>query len=109
MQRVRLNQHALELNRLQQLAQRLGSAAGIGGVGTLGNRDAQDLGIEASVGNDYCCARVGFSDGDTQRLAVTGQRLESLSQTRLSRHPLAQAGFKASNVEQREQLSEGGI
>ena len=35
MQRVRLNQHALELNRVQKLPQRLGFAAGIGGVGGL--------------------------------------------------------------------------
>jgi hypothetical protein len=73
MQRVRLNQHALELNRLQQLAQRLGSAAGIGGVGTLGNRDAQDLGIEANLGNDYCYVRVGFSAGAPLALAITNR------------------------------------
>jgi len=109
MQRVRLNQHALELNRVQQLPQRLGFAAGIGGVGGLGNRDAQALGIEADLGNECRCARVGFSDGATQRLAVTDQRLEPLRYTRLSRHPLAQQGFKASHVELREQQSEGGI
>jgi hypothetical protein len=108
MQRVRLNQHALELNRVQQLPQRLGFAAGIGGVGGLGNREAQALGIEADLGNECRCARVGFSDGAPQRLAVTDQRLESLRHTRLSRHPLAKQGFKASHVALRKQQSEGG-
>ena len=109
MQRVRLSQHALELNRVQQLPQRLGFVAGIGGVGGLGNRDAQALGIEADLGNECRCARVGFSDGAPQRLAVTDQRLESLRHTRLSRHPLAQQGFKASHVQLGEQESEGRI
>ncbi len=66
MQRVRLNQHTLELNRVKQLPQRLVFAAGIGGVGGLGNRDAYALGIEADLGNECRCARVGLSDGATK-------------------------------------------
>ena len=78
MQRVRLHQNAFQLDCLQQLPQCLGFTACISGVGGLGNRDAQALGIEADLGNECRCARVGFSDGATQRLAVTHQRLESL-------------------------------
>ena len=103
MQRVRLHQNAFQLDCLQQLPQCLGFTACISGVGGLGNRDAQALGIEADLGNEFRCARVGLSDGATQRLAVTHQRLESLRHTRLSRHPLAQHGFKASHIELRKE------
>lgn len=78
MQRVRLHQHAFQRDGLQQLPQRLGFAAGISGVGGLCNRDAQALGIEADLGNECRCARVAFSDGAPQRLAVTDQGVESL-------------------------------
>jgi hypothetical protein len=76
---VRLHQHAFQFNRLQQLTERLGFAAGIGGVRGLSDRDAQALGIEADLGKEFRCARVGFSDRVPQRLAVTDQGVESLS------------------------------
>ena len=109
MQRVRLHQSAFQLDFLQQLPQCLGFAAGISRVGGLGNRDAQTLGVKADLGDEFRCARVGFSDGAPQRLAVTHQRLESFRYTRLSRHPLAQQGFKARQVQLGEQKAEGGI
>jgi hypothetical protein len=89
MQRVRLHQNAFQLDCLQQLPQYLGFAACIGGVGGLGNRAAPALGIEAELGNECCCARIGFSDGATQRLAVTDQGVEALCKADLSRYPLA--------------------
>ncbi len=78
MQRVRLHQHAFQFNRVQQLTQRLGFAAGIGGVRVLSDRDAQALGTETDLGNEFRCARVGVSDGAPQRLGVTDQGVESL-------------------------------
>ena len=71
MQRVGLQQHPLELHRLQQLAQGLDFAAGIGGVGGLGDRHTQALGVEAHLGDEPRCARSGLVDGAPQRLAVT--------------------------------------
>ena len=41
MQRVSLNEHYLELDGLQQLAQGLNLTTGIGGIGGLGDRHAQ--------------------------------------------------------------------
>ena len=55
MQRVRLHQNAFQLDCLQQLPQCLGFTACISGVGGLGNRDAQALGIEADLGNECRC------------------------------------------------------
>jgi hypothetical protein len=66
-----------QLERVQQLLQRLCSASVIGCIGGLSDRDAQALGIEADLGNEFCCARVGFSDGAPQRLAVTDQAVEA--------------------------------
>ncbi len=109
MQCVRLNQNTLQLDRLQQLPQRLGFAASISRIGGLSDRDTQALGIEAHLGNEFRCARVGFSDGAPQRLAVTHECVEVISDAGLGRHPLAQQGFKASHVQLREQQSEGGI
>jgi len=41
MQRVGLHQDPLELHRLQQLAQGLDFATGVGGIGGLGDRHAE--------------------------------------------------------------------
>ena len=51
MQRIRLHQHSLELHPIQQLAEGRDLTAGIGGVGGLGNRHAQAVGIQAHLGN----------------------------------------------------------
>ena len=59
MQRIRLHQQpnsygegcAYELHAVQQLAQRCDLAAGIGGVGALGNGHAEAAGVEACLGD----------------------------------------------------------
>ena len=51
MQRVGLHQHTLKFNSLQQKAQGLDFATGIGGVGGLGDCHAQRLGVEAHLGD----------------------------------------------------------
>jgi len=109
MQRVGLHQHPLELHRLQQLAQGLDLAAGIGGVGGLGDRHTQALGVEAHLGDKACCARSGRVDGAPQRLAVTHQGVGLLGHARLSRHPVAQQGFKARHIQLGQQQPEGRI
>jgi hypothetical protein len=50
-QRVGLHLHTLKVDCLQQLAQGLDLSAGIGGVGGLGDRHAQHLGVEAHLGD----------------------------------------------------------
>lgn len=51
MQRVRLHQQPLEINPIQQLAQRRDLTTGIGGIGALLDRHAEAVGIEADLGN----------------------------------------------------------
>jgi len=48
MQRVGLHQQDVELDTNQQLAQSHDLAAGIGGVGVLGNRNAQRVGVQVT-------------------------------------------------------------
>ena len=62
MQRIGLNQQAIEINAIQQLAQDRVLAAGTGGVGVLGNHDAQRVGVQAHLGDKALCARSGFLD-----------------------------------------------
>ena len=88
MQRVGLHQHTLKFDCLQQLAQGLDLATGIGGVGGLGDCHAQALGVEAHLSDEFCCARVGLGDRAPQRLAVTHKGVELLGHSRLSRHPV---------------------
>jgi hypothetical protein len=57
-QRIGLHQHTLQFNCLQQQAQGLDLATGIGGVGGLGNRRAQRLGAETHLGDKPRCAGV---------------------------------------------------
>jgi len=106
MQRVGLHQHTLELDCLQQLARGLDLAIGVGGVGGLGNRHAQALGVEAHLSDECRGARVGLGDRTPQRLAITHQGARLLSHTRLGRHPVAQQGFKTGHVQLGQQQAE---
>jgi len=56
MQRVRLHQQALKLDAIQELAQGLDLAAVVGGVGALGDRYAQAVGVQAHLGDKTSCA-----------------------------------------------------
>ena len=62
MQRIRLHQQSLELHPIEELTQGLDLTAGIGGVGALGDRDAQAVGVETHLSDKTRCARGGFSD-----------------------------------------------
>lgn len=60
MQRIGLHQQAIEINAIQQLAQGRDLAAGIGGVGVLGNHNAQRVGVQAHLGDKTLRARSGL-------------------------------------------------
>ena len=62
MQRISLHQQAIEINAIQQLAQGRDLAAGIGGVGVLGNHNAQRVRVQAHLGDKTLCARSGLLD-----------------------------------------------
>ena len=51
MQRVGLHEKALELDAIQELTQGCDFTTGIGGVGALGDRHAQAVGIQAHLGD----------------------------------------------------------
>ena len=108
MQSVGLHQNSIEFHRLQQLAQGLDFATGVGGIGGLGDRHAQRLGIEAHLSDELRCAGVGFGDRAPQRLAVTDQRVQ-LGNAGLGRHPVTQQALKASHVQLGQQQPERGI
>jgi hypothetical protein len=103
MQRIRLHQYPIELNRLQQLAQSLNLASGIGGVGALGDRHTKGLGVEAQLGKESRCARSVFSDRARMHLAVTHQGVGLLGHTELRSHPVAREGFKAKHIQVSQQ------
>jgi hypothetical protein len=109
MQRVGLHQDPVKLHRLQQLAQGLDFAAGISGVGGLGDRHTQALGVEAHLGDEPRCARSGLVDGAPQRLAITDEGVELLGHTGLGSHPVAQQGFKARHIQLGQQQPERRI
>jgi hypothetical protein len=62
MQRVGVYQQAVEINAIHQLAQGRDLAAGIGGVGVLGNRHAKGVGVETHLGDNPRCAGSGSVD-----------------------------------------------
>jgi len=109
MQRVGLYQQAVELDAIQQLAQGRDLASGIGGVGVLGNRNAQRVGVQAHLGDKTRCARSGLIDRTPQGLAVAHQGVDRLGDARLGCHPLLQQGIEAINIELREQQTEGRV
>ena len=109
MQRVGLHEQPLELHPMEELAQGLDLTAGIGGVGALGDRHAQAVGIKADLGNETRCAGGGFNDGAPQGLAVAHQSVHSLCHARLRRHPLLQQGLKALHIQLSKQQPEGRV
>ena len=109
MQRVGLHQQAVELDAIQQLAQGRDLAAGIGGVGVLGNGYPKGVGVQAHLGDKTRCARSGLLDRTPQGLAVTHQGVDRLGDARLGSHPLLQQGIEAIDIELREQQPEGRV
>jgi hypothetical protein len=109
MQRVGLHQQAVELDAIQQLAQSRDLAAGIGGVGVLGNRNAQRVGVQAHLSDKTRCARSGLIDRTPQGLAIAHQGVDRLGDARLGCHPLLQQSLEPIDIELREQQPEGRI
>jgi hypothetical protein len=60
---VRLNQHTLQFDGLQQLPQGLNFTTSASGVGGLGNRHAHALGVEAHLSDETCCAGLVLGNG----------------------------------------------
>ena len=109
MQCVRLNQHTLQFDGLQQLPQGLNLTTSVSGVGGLGNRHAQALGVEAHLSDETCCAGLVLGNGAPYCLAIADQGVELLGHTRLGRHPVTQQAFKARHIQLRQQQAKGGI
>jgi len=107
MQRVRLHQQPTELDAIEQLAQSLDLAATVGGVGVLGDRHAEAVGIQAHLGNEPGGAGGVLSDLTPQRLAVTDQGIDDLRHARLRCDPLLQQGFEPFHIELAQQPAEG--
>jgi len=59
-------------------------APGVSGVGGLGDRHAQRLGVEAHLGNETRCAGMGLGNRSPQCLAVKHKSVELLGHTRLA-------------------------
>ena len=57
MQRVRQNQHPGQVHALQKLPQGSGLAASISGVGGLGDRHAERLGVKTHLGDEDAVGR----------------------------------------------------
>jgi hypothetical protein len=60
----------LQLHPIQQLAQRRDLTASISGVGTLGDRHTQPVGVEAHLGDKTRCTGDGCIDRTPQGFAV---------------------------------------
>ncbi len=109
MQRVRLHQQTFQFHAVQELPQSRDLAAGVGGVGALGDGHAQRVGVETHLSNKTHCAGSVFSDRASQCLAVAHQSVDRVCDTGLGRHPLLEQGLESLHVELSQQQAEGGI
>jgi len=109
MQRIRLHQHSLKIDSIQQLPQRRDFTASVGGVGALGDGDTQSAGVEADLGHETRCARSGLIHRAPERLAVTDQGVHLCVIAELGTHPTLEKVLKALHVKLGEQQAEGGI
>jgi len=109
MQCVRLNQQPLELRAIQQLAQRRDLTTGIGGVGALGNGQAQTVGVEAHLGDQTHYAGGGFIDRAPQGFAFRDQHVDGLCHAGPGRQPLLQQALKALRIQLGQQQPKRGV
>ena len=109
MQCVRLNQQPLELRAIQQLAQRRDLTTGIGGVGALGNGQAQTVGVEAHLGDQTHYAGGGFIDRAPQGFVIADQSVDGLCDAGLGRHSLLQQALKSLHIQLSQQQPKRGI
>jgi len=103
MQRVGLDQHPCQFHPIQELPQGTNLTAGVGGIGALGNRYAQRVGVEADLSDETRCTGGIFSDGAPQGLAVADQRVDGFAHPWLGGHPLLQQGLEPLDVELHQQ------
>ncbi len=99
MQRVRLHEQALELDAIEKLAQGLDLAAAVGGVGALGDRHVQAVGIQAHLGDETRCAGGILSNRAPESFAIAHQSVDSLTITDLGVYPGLEQVLKAFHVE----------
>ena len=109
MQRVRLHQQTFQFDSFQELPQGSDLAAGVGGVGALGDGHAQRVGVETHLSNKTHCAGSVFSDRAPQRLTVAHQSVDRVCDTGLGRHPLLEQGLESLHIELSQQQAEGGV
>ncbi len=76
MERVRLDQHALEIQLAEQLPEHRPLVVFAGGVAGLADRHTQGGRIQRDLGNERRAATSGGLYGASERLAVTHQLIE---------------------------------
>ena len=109
MQRVRLNKQPLQLHAIQQGAQCRDLTARIGGVGALGDGDAEVVGVKTHLGNEPRRSASALIGRPSQGLPIANQGLHPVSHTGLSRHPLLQQRLKLPNIQLGQEQTKCGI
>ena len=110
MERVGLDQDALEIHGGEQLPQNRALVVLAGVIGGLGNRCSKSLGVEGHLGNEGPATDLGRDDRATQGLAIAHQLIQTGCTIRnLGQHPDLQLPADLGHIHLQEQIPECGI
>jgi len=111
-QRIRLNQHPLQIEGAQELLEGRPLVARSGVIGGLGDRHPQLAGVERHLGDESrgAIGSIRLAGGTPHGLAITDQLIEiPVLISDLGQHPLAQQGEQPVQIHPLEQVEEGGV
>ncbi len=110
MERVGLDQDALQIHGGEQLPQNRALVVLAGVIGGLGNRRPERLGVEGHLGNEGPAADLGRDDRAPQGLAIAHQLIQTHCTTwDLGDHPDLQLPADFGHIHLQKQIAEGGI
>jgi hypothetical protein len=109
-ERICLNQNALEIQLAEELFEHRPLVVLAGGIAGLADRHAQGCRIQRHLGNECRAAASRGLDRASQGLAVTHQLIEIRCTTRdLGDRPVADRSAESRHVHLAEEVAEGGI
>ena len=110
MERVRLDQQALQIQFTEQLPQHSSFMVFAGGVAGLADRHTQSGRIQRHLGNERGSPTGGGLNGAPERLAVTHELIEiRCTAWDLGDHPVTDRSTQGRHIHLVEEVAEGGV
>ena len=110
MERIRLDEHTLEIQLAKQLLEHSALMVFASGVAGLGDRHAQGRGVQRYLGDERGTTTTGGLDRTAQGLAIADQLIEiDCPAWNLGDGPVSDRGADSSHVHLQKEVAKGGV